>query len=281
MNVLIVGANSYIGDSFCSWVKRKNIQDVNITILDAKGEKWRTFDYQPYEIIYYVTGIAHIKETDENKNLYYQVNRDLTIQIAKCAKQAGVKQFIVLSTMSVYGKTTGVISASDLERPVTHYGKSKYEADLVLRKMNCDSFRVAILRPPMVYGKGCKGNYQLLRKFSLKIPVFPQVKNQRSMIFIDNLSSFVYYLMKKQYSGTFFPQNDHYVCTSTMVREISKVHQKRIVMIPGLSGLMRLVPIHLFDKVFGDLVYERISYPDFENDKKEFTETIRLTEGEI
>ena len=89
------------------------------------------------------------------------------------------------------------------------------------------------------------------------------------MIFIDNLSSFVYYLMKKQYSGTFFPQNDHYVCTSTMVREISKVHQKRIVMIPGLSGLMRLVPIHLFDKVFGDLVYERVSYPGFENDKKD------------
>lgn len=281
MNVLIVGANSYIGDSFCVWLKQKQIENVNTTILDARGDAWRTFDFHPYEIVYYVTGIAHIKETEENKDLYYQVNRDLTIQIAERAKESGVRQFIILSTMSVYGKATGIIKTSDVENPVTHYGKSKYEADIILRKMDCASFCVAILRPPMVYGKGCKGNYQMLRKFSLCIPIFPLVKNQRSMIFIDNLNSFVYYLMKKQNSGTFFPQNDQYVCTSEMVKEIANAHHRRKLLIPGFSWLIHHLPVRVLNKVFGSLTYEKVSYPDYENDQTDFAETIRLTEGEI
>lgn len=279
MNVLIVGVNSYIGDSFYSWVIKKNIKNLHISFLDAKKEIWKTFDYSNFDVLYYVTGIAHIKETTENKNLYYKINRDLTISIAKLAKKDGVQHFIVLSTMGVYGKISGRIKVSDIEMPTTHYGKSKYEADLVLKRMEDESFHVAIVRPPMVYGPKCKGNYNALKKISLMIPFFPKIQNERSMIYIDNLNSFIYYLAKNKSSGVFIPQNDQYVCTSTMVREIAKVNKKNVSLIPGMTLLLSHVPLQIFKKVFGSLTYEKIDYPGYKNDISDFSESIRLTEG--
>src|SRR5699024_1194219 len=129
-----------------------------------RDDKWKEIDLSVYDSILHVAGIAHQKETNENSSLYYDVNRDLAIEMAEKAKKKNVKQFIFLSTMSVYGVETGVIDENTRLNPKTHYGKSKKAAEDSIQKLETDEFKVAIVRPPMIYGKDCPGNYQRLRK---------------------------------------------------------------------------------------------------------------------
>src|SRR5690606_7124221 len=119
-------------------------------------------------VVIHVAGIAHVKETKENADLYYKVNRDLAFEVAKKAKNEGVKQFIFLSSMSVYGIETGIIKINTPTNPKTNYGRSKLEAEELISSIESDSFKVAILRPPMIYGKGCKGNYIRLANLAIK-----------------------------------------------------------------------------------------------------------------
>ncbi len=150
-----------------------------------------------------VVGVAHIKETSKNRHLYFDVNRDLVISIARAAKEAGVKQFILLSSMSVYGLVVGHIRKNTKPHPVTAYGESKLQADDAIKKLEDDSFKFVCLRAPMIYGHNCKGNYQALRKFALKSPIFPDYENQRSMIYIGNLCLFVKECIDSEKQGLF------------------------------------------------------------------------------
>ena len=158
--------------------------------------------------------------------------------------------------MSVYGIEQGVIDKNTPLTPNSAYGKSKIEAEKLINKLQDDSFTVATLRPPMVYGKGCRGNYPRLVGLALKTPIFPKVDNKRSMIYIDNLSEFVKRLIDNRSGGLFFPQNADYVNTSEMVRIIAEVHGKRVVMTKLFNPLLRLLNVSTVNKVFGDLVYD-------------------------
>src|SRR5699024_4967609 len=95
--------------------------------------------------------------------------------------------------------------------PKNTYGKSKSDAEKLIIELETDDFKVAILRPPMVYGEGCKGNYQLLRRVALVSPIFPDFKNKRSMIHIDVLSKKIERIIVKNEHGIFCPQDTQYV----------------------------------------------------------------------
>ena len=272
--VLITGAKSYIGESVRDYLM-KTPNSYDVVIKDTIGWEPSSSDFENFDVVFNVAGIAHIKETPENRHLYYEINRDLVIKIAANAKSAGVKQFILLSTMSVYGLTVGRITKSSKVNPINAYGKSKAEADEAIEKMADDNFKVACLRPPMVYGKGCKGNYQSLRKFAIKSPVFPDYKNQRSMVFVGNLCEFVKQVIDYDRFGLFFPQNGEYVRTSDMVREVAKCHGKKIKLTKAFNWAVRIAPINTVKKVFGDLVYEKTDTVDTYS----FRESIGLTEG--
>lgn len=267
--ILITGANSYIGDSLKKYLEEVTENSYyTIDILDTMGLIVKPDLFVGYNVVFNVAGIAHIRETDDNRHLYDLVNHKLSVEIAKAAKEAGVDQFILLSTMSVYGKVTGYILKSTKPAPTNAYGISKLKADEAIVKLADEQFKVAILRPPMVYGNGCKGNYQSLRKLTLLSPVFPAYKNQRSMIFIGNLCEFVKRVIDSNASGLFFPQNKEYVSTSQLVKNIATNNGKQIL----VSSVFNLA-VHLFSnmnvvkKVFGDLTYEKIdtvSQYDFE-----------------
>ena len=242
--ILITGAGSYIGE------KTK-------TYLTGK------YGYQIDTI------------PTQNRQLYYVVNRDLVVKIAECVKAAGVKQFIMLSTMSVYGKTIGHITKQTKPDPQNAYGKSKLEADHLISKLVDENFKVAILRPPMIYGKGCKGNYQSLRKFALKSPIFPNYTNKRSMLFVDNLSEFVHQVITNQMEGIFFPQNKEYVNTKDMVAAIARIHGKKIWFTKLFNLIIKNIQKGIVSKVFGDLTYEQVDLVDCYN----FQETIEKTEN--
>ncbi len=237
--ILITGANSYIGTSVEKWLSQWP-DKYTVDTIDMIDGKWRKESFAGYDVVFHVAGIAHIRETKKNRDLYYKVNRDLAYETAKKAKAEGVNQFIFLSSMSVYGVDNGVINKNTPLNPKSNYGKSKLQAEKLIKPLCDDNFKVAILRPPMVYGKGCKGNYPKLAKLAVKIPVFPYVDNRRSMIYIDNLCEFVRLLIDNGSRGLFFPQNDEYVNTSEMVKLIAEVHGKKIILTKLFNPILRL-----------------------------------------
>jgi glycosyltransferase involved in cell wall biosynthesis len=211
-----------------------------------------------------VAGIAHAdvsSVTDEQKQLYYDVNTTLAVETAKKAKEAGVGQFIFMSSMIVYGGQEH-ITATTLPHPANFYGDSKWQADQEVRELDDDTFKVVVLRPPMIYGHDSKGNYPTLAKIATKMPAFPLVNNRRSVLYIENLCSFIKKMIDNQESGIFFPQNSELVSTSELVKAIADAHGKDVVITPLLSpatGLGRLMPGkfgNLSKKAFGSSYYD-------------------------
>ena len=170
---------------------------------------------------------------------------------------------------------TGHITKDTVPHPINAYGDSKLQADNIISNMENDSFKVVIVRPPMVYGKGCKGNYQTLRKFAIKSPIFPDYKNERSMIYIGNLCEFMKCVIDREDSGLFFPQNREYVRTSAMVRTVARQHNKAIAMPSVFNIVIKVTPLTLVKKVFGSLTYEKTELIG----KYNFNESMELTEG--
>ena len=274
--ILITGANSYIGMAFEAYMKQWAPQHQTDT-LDVVGDEWRRANLRGYDAVFHVAGIAHQKETKENEELYYRVNRDLTEELAIKAKEDGVKHFVFMSTMSVYGMDCGVITPDTKPNPKGFYGKSKWQAEQALAELENESFRIAVLRPPMVYGRNCKGNFQLMLKLVKKSPVFPDVSNRRSMISIENLCGFVHMVIENGESGVFFPQNREYVNTTEMARTIADTLGRK-VMFSRLVGFAveAMVPaVGVARKAFSSLVYEGCEKHGFCYCKDDFAESIR------
>ena len=286
--VLITGANSYIGTSFEKYMKQ--FDGYQIDTMDMIDGTWRQNDFSGYDTVFHVAGIAHSetgKISEERKQIYYKVNTDLTIETAKKAKSDGVKQFIFMSSAIVYGNSAKigkkkVIDCNTPVSPANFYGDSKVKAEEGLRPLSDGAFRVVILRPPMIYGKGSKGNYPILSKFAQKYPVFPKIKNERSMLYIDNLAEFVKLMIDNEEEGTFFPQNAEYTSTSEMVREIAQVHGKKVRLVRGTTLPLKVLShlTGLVNKAFGNLCYEK-SLSDYKVDYRKYSlaESIRLTES--
>jgi len=277
--ILITGNNSYVGISLVKWLGNYP-DEYSIDTISLRNDTWKKKDFTKYDVVFHVAGIAHIKETKENADFYYKVNRDLAYETAQKAKNDGIKQFIFLSSMSVYGKENGIIDKTTPLKPNSNYGKSKLQAEQMINRLESDSFKIAILRPPMIYGKGCKGNYSRLGKLAKKSPIFPDIQNERSMIYIDNFCEFVRLLISDYGSGIFFPQNEEYVCSSEMVRTISKVHGKNIWMTKLFNPILTFNNVGLVNKVFGNLVYEKkMSSYNKDYNIKNLLESLRETES--
>lgn len=274
--VLITGAGSFLGvalERFLSqWPEAYQADTV-----DLENERWREKSFAGYDVVYHVAGIAHRKETPENRELYYAVNRDLAVETAKKAKAEGVSQFIYLSSMSVYGRDTGVITRDTPPNPQSSYGKSKLEAEAALSSLADDRFLLCILRPPMVYGKDCKGNFQTMVKLVKKLPVFPKVNNRRSMIYIENLCSFVKMCIDRNLQGLYFPQNREYVQTTVMASVIAETLQRKVFMSTLLGiGVTLLRPfVGMARKGFGSLIYKDTEDFSFEYCWVDFKQSVR------
>lgn len=287
--ILITGANSYIGTSFEKYIKENYADDYLIDTVDMIDGCWKEKDFSEYDSVFHVAGIAHSdngKISAEKEKLYYAVNTDLTVETAKKAKIDGVKQFIFMSSAIVYGNSAPIgkkklITKETPVSPANCYGDSKVQAENGIRPLSEENYRVVILRPPMIYGKGSKGNYPLLSKIALKLPFFPYVKNERSMLYVENLCEFVRLMVENQEEGTFWPQNAEYSNTSEMVKMIAEAHGKRVRLIRGFGWALKLMShvTELVNKAFGSLSYEMdLSKYCTEYDKFSVAESIRKTE---
>ena len=264
--VLITGANSYIGTSFERYMG-KFPNDYQIDTIDMIDGTWREKSFSGYDVVYHVAGIAHSdngKISKEKEQLYYRVNTDLTVETAKKAKEDGVKQFIFMSSAIVYGNSAPIgkkktITIDTPLSPANCYGDSKVQAEKGILPLSDESFKVVILRPPMIYGKGSKGNYPILEKFARKLPIFPYVKNERSMLYIENLAEFVRLMIENEESGIFFPQNAEHSNTSELVKMIAAANGKKVRLIKGFTWALKLMGLFtgLVNKAFGSLSYEQ------------------------
>ncbi len=286
--IIITGSNSYIGISTENWLNKFSAR-YQIKTLDMMNEEWRKYDFSGTDVVYHVAGIAHAdteKITEQQKNLYYKVNTELAVEVARKAKAAGVKQFIFISSMIVYsGCDEKYITKATTPKPQNFYGDSKWLADQKVRELMDNTFKVVVLRPPMIYGKGCKGNYKQLAKIANTVPIFPVYSNKRSVLYIDNLCEFVRLMIDNEESGIFFPQNAEYVRTSDMVQIIAKVKKHRILIVPGFSWLIKLLKHlpgrfgKLANKAFGDSAYDMCMSAYKENYRViTLEESIKLTE---
>lgn len=289
--ILITGANSYIGESVERWLQN-SVCNYQIITLDMLNQGWKEHDFSKYDVVFHVAGVAHAEVgyvSDEIRNKYYKVNRDLAIEVASIAKDQGVKQFIFMSSMIIYnGCKESFITKDTKPKAENFYGDSKLQADLKLQELNSNDFKVCIIRPPMIYGKGSKGNYPILVKLATKLPVFPIVKNRRSMLHIDNLCEFIKLMIDNEECGIFFPQNDEYTNTSCMVKMIANAKGHKIFMIPGTNWIVKLlirVPGKvgtLANKAFGNQVYDMILsyYEKGDYRVRSLKESILISEGE-
>ena len=268
--VLITGANSYIGMSFDKYVSEHYNSQLSVETVDMIDGSWRQKDFSLYDIVYHVAGIAHAdvgNVSDDVKAKYYAVNTDLAIETCKKAKSEGVKQFVFMSSAIVYGD-------------------SKWQADKGVRELADDSFIVTVLRPPMIYGKGSKGNYPTLAKMAKKLIIFPNVQNERSMLYIENLCEFLCQVMIRGEAGLFWPQNSEYTRTSDMVKKIAEVSGHKIFVskawnwVVGLARLIPGKPRGLANKAFGNLSYDQaMSQYSFNYIVADLKTSIERTEG--
>lgn len=286
--VLIAGANSYIGTSVEHYLRRWP-EKYSVTTLDMENSSWREHSFSKYDVVYHVAGIAHSdggRISEERVKLYYTVNCDLAAECAERAKAAGVKQFIFMSSSIVYGGVAGLgqqltITPDTAVNPENYYGDSKLRAEKAINALADERFKVVILRPPMIYGQGCRGNYPVLAKIAGRLRLFPQVENQRSMLYIGNLVEFVRLMIENRESGLFWPQNPEYTNTSDMVHSIAAANGKKIYLMRGWTWLLKALSgfTPLVNKAFGNFCYDQ-SMSSYKEPYQLFglEESIRLTE---
>lgn len=263
--ILITGANSYIGINVEKWLMKEPDQ-YYVETLDMKDENWRNYDFSKFDVVFHVAGIAHVSSKKKLEPLYFKVNRDLAIDTARKAKDSGVSQFIFMSSMIIYGKDNNIGDFRHVDvnkyTPINAYGQSKLEADLAIQDMSDDVFKTVIIRTPVVYGPGSKGNFPKLQKLALKAFIFPKIINQRSMIFINNLAIFIKHFIDNESRGVYYPQNKEYVKTIDIIKITRLNHKKKFRETRILNWMLKLVAkyIPIINKVFGNKTYEYIDY---------------------
>lgn len=255
--VLITGANSYVGTSVEKWLM-KEPNNYHVETLDMQNPDWINFDFSRFDVVFHVAGIAHVSKKKSMEDLYYKVNRDLTIQTAEIAKSNGVKHFIFMSSMIVYNSKESQISANTKPNPDNYYGLSKLQAEEGLEILQSKDFNITIVRPPMIYGPNSKGNFPKLISLAKKTPVFPRYDNKRSMLYIDNLSNSIKYLIDSVSNGLFFPQNKEYVNTKEVISMTKKIIHKKLWLTRLFNPFIYLLKnrISLVNKMFSDSYYD-------------------------
>lgn len=263
MKILIIGKNSYIGNHIDEWLSRYGHK---VAQLDVLTEDWKNYDYSPFDAIVHVAGIVHRPDC-KDWELYKRVNTDMPVKIATMAKEEGVKQYIYFSTMGVYqaNKKLGASVVDEttplLSNSSSFYGMSKLMAEEALTKLQEEGFSVAFVRPPSVYGKGCKGGYITgFKKIAQMLPVIPRAYENacQSFIYIDNLSECVRLIVENYLSGVFCPQDDEIPNANRLLEVICKGIGKTYRSSRLLGICLQLLSfIPLVKKAYGGIEYSR------------------------
>ena len=254
--LLVTGASGFVGVQFLDNCKA----DYDIVPVSLQKTPVSSIDFEGVDCVLHLAGIAHRMEKTED-SLYFSVNHELTKELADAAKAAGVTQFVFMSTIKVYGESYERLTLDTECKPTDAYGQSKLFAEQYLQTIESDGFQVAIIRPPLIYGPGVKGNMQRLIEMVEKRKYIPlgKIMNQRSMVSIDNLIRLIRLIIDKKVSGTYLVQDESAISTTELLTEIAKAKSAdvRLVAIPGIfRSMIKIFLPHIYVRLFGSLVVD-------------------------
>ncbi len=256
--VLVTGASGFVGQQLVPEFDARGYQLKPVSLRRTAPE---VVDFSGISTVIHLAGMAHRMEAIDPQ-LYFEVNEHKTLALASAAKQNNCRHFIFISTIKVHGvedtSPTGPLTTDAVCRPNDPYGTSKYKAEQGLLAMQSEAFRVAIVRPPLVYGPGVKGNLQRLMKLIEKgypLP-FAGIHNKRSMVYVKNLIEQLHQIAAQDQSGIFFAGDAHPVSTSLLIERMmsSLKGRRRNIRIPGLirRAIQRVKPAE-YQRLFGSL----------------------------
>jgi UDP-glucose 4-epimerase len=255
INILITGANSFIGTNYIKYSEFRQVSEISLKEIYPED-----IDFKGIDVVLHLAAIVHqSKKIDEKE--YFRVNTDLSVRVAARAKEAGVKQFIFLSTIKVYGTyvpDSGLRNENSGCYPDDAYGKSKYAAELGIIAMQNASFAVSIIRTPLVYGEGVKANMASLIRLVDSFPLLPFAKtwNRRNFTFTENLVGFIDRIIEMKISGIFIAMDKTALSTYELVGCISKHLGKRVYLfkLPGfLYRICRIFIPEMLERLYGSL----------------------------
>ena len=261
MKILVIGKNGFVSTSFQQYMKK--YENIEVTAISARNQGWKDQDFSKYDAVYNATGLAHDdarKGTDEQ---FMDLNCKLPVELAKKAKAEGVKTFINMSSIIIYGDMSelgskALITENTVPTPAGIYGRSKLAGEKELQKLNDESFHVAIIRSPLIYSEHAVDNFLKLTSYAVKYPIFPKINNRRSMIYSDNLCELVKLIAENNSEGTFYPQQDRYICTSKLVRDVAAAAKSKMMLTKVFNPVIYVASkkVMFIRKVFGSLAYD-------------------------
>ena len=257
--LMLTGATGFVGSRFA--------------VLNAGKYEFKTIPWQQLsdpvpdlagvDIIVHLAALNHRMDKVPDED-YMKSNFELTKLLAEKAKSDGVGHFVFLSTVKVYGEANiegKPFTEIDTCNPQDAYGQSKLNAENALTSLKSESFKVSIIRSPLVYGPGVKGN--MLRLIKLAKSPFPLgfkgIENNRTMVFVDNLVALIDRIIEQGQPGVFLAADDQPVSTSDAVIMLREALNKRanIFQMPGiLLSLMGLVAPKLKTRLFDSLIFD-------------------------
>ncbi len=257
--ILILGRNGYISKSFQNYIKQ--FDDYEVCSISVRDEKWKEYSFSCYDVIFNTIGLAHNNTKKAKEKDYLFLNTQLPFELALKAKMEKVPLFIHMSSMIIYGKQE-IITEKTEPKPDNIYGMSKFLGEEKIKSLSDNAFKIAFIRSPLVYSENAVANFKKLLSCALRMPIFPHIKNRRSMIYADNLCELVRliidnqdHLKKLQY---YYPQQEKYICTSQIVYDLAQLANHHMVFTKIFNSILRpFIPkIKILNKIFGDKIYK-------------------------
>ena len=256
MKLLLTGSGGFIGSYFIDKYKER----YEIKTFSFLKDDVNTLDCRYIDVVFHLSALVH-QMGGTSKEEYERVNVTQTLELAKKAKESGVKHIVFMSTVKVFGEESNVVyTENSICKPEDEYGKSKLKAEFELQKLEDKKFKVSIIRTPIVYGYGVKANIKSLVNLVNKIPILPfgKIKNKRSMVYIGNLCHLVDVLIQQKQNGIFLASDDQPLSTTRLIELIAKSLDKKkyLIKIPFFGTLLKYLKPSFHKRLYGSLEIE-------------------------
>ena len=262
-HILITGSSGYVGSHLAD-----NLEQLGnkVSRLNVKNTLWKELDFKQYDAIIHTAALVHNNDPNAQLAEYFRVNMHLTFNLAMEAKKCGVKHFVFMSTMAVFGEDGKIGEMVELTnptnlKPVTNYGISKAKAEAKIREIADDNFKVAIIRPPMIYGVGSPGNFTKLIKVAKRLPIIPNLSIVRGALYIKPLEKSEIEKIKNKMTGSHIPKEKLHSTRTKVVTEIRKNEHKNTFLLPIPKAMYPILnKFRVISKIYGNLVYAKSLY---------------------
>lgn len=257
--LLMTGANGFVGSCFINNYKKK----YDIKTFSFLKDDINSLDCKNIDVVFHLSALVH-QMGGASAEEYERINVTQTLELAKKTKENGVKHFVFMSTVKVYGEETpNKYSENTNCNPEDEYGKSKLKAEKLLLELENDNFKISIIRTPIIYGYGVKANIKNLVNLVNKISILPfgNTQNKRSMVYIGNLCNLVDEVIIQQQTGIFLASDDEPLSTSKLCELIAKNLDKKIYLIniPFFESLLKLLKPSFHKRLYGSLEVDNAS----------------------